>query len=153
VTTRERPIADDETISTLEGVWATHHHLQALSKRMLGRIGVTGPQRFVLRVVGRQDGLTAGELARRMHLHPSTLTGILRRLVEQGLVARLEDPQDQRRVRLRLTREGQEVDRVRTGTAESAMRATLSRLTPEEAATFRSVLEQLAAELERSTRA
>ncbi|MFZ5481465.1 MAG: MarR family winged helix-turn-helix transcriptional regulator [Myxococcota bacterium] len=148
MSTRERQVPDDETIGTLERLWAADHGLQALSKRMLGRIGVTGPQRFVVRVVGQEAGLTAGELARRLHLHPSTLTGILRRLVSQGLLQRLDDPRDQRRVRLRLTPRGAELDRVRHGTAEAAMRATLSKLSPEEAATFRNVLEQLAIELE-----
>ena len=49
-------------------------------KRMEQRSGVTGPQRLVLRVVGLFPGISAGALARLLHVHPSTLTGVLHRL-------------------------------------------------------------------------
>jgi DNA-binding MarR family transcriptional regulator len=63
-------------------LWAVVHELEITSKRMTGEIGVTGPQRLVLRVVGLFPGLSAGELATILHLHPSTLTGVLQRLVQ-----------------------------------------------------------------------
>lgn len=72
-----------EFLSTL---WELHNALQSLSKRMLRRIGLTGPQRLVVRVLGRAPGASAGQLARSLHLHASTLTGILRRLEEKRFV-------------------------------------------------------------------
>lgn len=145
-----RPIDDEETLRTLERLWAVDHGLQSVSRAMAARIGVTGPQRFVVRMVGRNPGLTAGELARSLHDHPSTLTAMLKRLVAQNLVTREGDPVDQRRIRLRLTPAGVAVDGIRDGTAEAAARATLARVTPEEAETFRRVLSLLAEELERT---
>jgi DNA-binding MarR family transcriptional regulator len=58
---------------------------------------VTGPQRLVLRLLGLQPGVSADELAATLHVHPSTLTGILRRLEDQGLLARDPHPADRRR--------------------------------------------------------
>ena len=60
-------------------LWAVDHGLQTRSKRMAVGLGITGPQRLVLRIVGRFPGISAGQLSRILHLDPSTLTGILRR--------------------------------------------------------------------------
>ena len=65
-------------------LWAVDHGLQRRSKRMAATLGVTGPQRLVIRIVGRFPGISAGRLASILHLHPSTLTGILRRLERGG---------------------------------------------------------------------
>lgn len=144
-----RRVDDEETLATLERLWALDHGLQAASRAMLARMGVTAPQRFILRLVGRDPGLTAGTLARRLHDHPSTLTASLRRLVDQGLVDRRTDPEDQRRVRLHLTPAGSRVDRIRVGTVESAVRAALQRMSDQEAGALRTALTVLAEELER----
>ena len=83
-------------------LWSVEHGLQRMSKRMESELGITGPQRLVLRVVGQFPGLSAGELAHIVRLHPSTITGILQRLVARGLLERERDPSDSRRARLRL---------------------------------------------------
>ena len=83
-------------------LWSIEHGLQRMSKRMENEIGITGPQRLVLRVVGQFPGLSASELAHIVRLHPSTITGILQRLVARGLLERQRDPSDTRRARLRL---------------------------------------------------
>lgn len=150
---RQRPVEDDETLSTLERLWALDHGLQAVSRAMLAAIGVTGPQRFVLRMIGRDPGLTAGALARRLHDHPSTLTATLKRLVEQKLVVRRDDPEDHRRVRLHLSKAGERLDTVREGTVESAVRAALTEMTADEAEALRSALARLAQSLERTAAA
>jgi DNA-binding MarR family transcriptional regulator len=58
--------------------------------------GVTGPQRLVLRMVGRFPGIAAGRLSEILHVHPSTLTGILKRLEARELLQRKADPRDAR---------------------------------------------------------
>jgi DNA-binding MarR family transcriptional regulator len=148
-----RSVDDTETLSTLERLWALDHGLQSLSRTMLTTIGVTGPQRFVLRVIGQEPGITAGSLARRLHDHPSTLTATLKRLVAHALVLRKDDPTDNRRVRLHLTPAGAHFDGIREGTVESAVRAALAGMTPAEATAFRAALKLLASELERTANA
>src|SRR5260370_29293539 len=92
----------DPVLDFLRLLWSVEHGLQRSSKRMESTVGITGPQRLVLRIVGKFPGLSAGELARIIHLHPSTITGILQRLASRGLLTRERDPRDTRRVRLRL---------------------------------------------------
>jgi DNA-binding MarR family transcriptional regulator len=107
-------------------LWAIAHGLQRTSKHMATRLGVTGPQRFVLRIIGRFPAVPAGRLAQLLHVHPSTLTGILRRLEEQHLVRRRIDPRDGRRVLLRLTRRGRALNQRLEGTIESAVAQLLA---------------------------
>src|SRR5215471_17366676 len=92
----------DSTLDFMRLLWTIEHGLQRMSKRMEREIGITGPQRLVLRVVGQFPEISAGELARIVRLHPSTITGILQRLVTRGLLERKADPGDTRRARLRL---------------------------------------------------
>jgi DNA-binding MarR family transcriptional regulator len=116
---------------------------------MEARLGVTAPQRLVIRIVGRFPGISAGEVSDILHLHPSTLTGVLKRLEERGLVGRRADPADARRALLELTPRGREVDELRSGTVEAAVRRALRRMPPATVRTVREATEVLAAELAR----
>ena len=62
----------------------------------------TGPQRLVIRLLSETPGMTAGELARALHLDPGTLSGIIARLVRDRLIRRAADPHDERRFLLAL---------------------------------------------------
>src|SRR5579864_6921519 len=95
-----RPL--DPTLDFMRLLWSIEHHLQSTSKLMASRLGITGPQRLVLRVVAQYPGISAKELAHVVRLHPSTITGILQRLTKKGLLLRAHDPIDTRRVRLRV---------------------------------------------------
>jgi len=108
-------------------LWRLDHALQLASKRMERVLGVTGPQRLVLRVLGKHPGLPAARLARWLHLDPSTLSGILKRLELKGLVLRRSDPRDGRRVLLRLTAKGRTLDVGTEGTVEAVIRSALRR--------------------------
>jgi DNA-binding MarR family transcriptional regulator len=106
-------------------LWAIVHQLQRRSKRMTADLGVTGPQRLVLRVVGLVPGASAGTLAGILHVHPSTLTGVLQRLTAQRLLRRSSHETDRRRSLLYLTARGQRINRTDEGTVESAIAAAL----------------------------
>ena len=131
-------------------LWEVDHGLNSQSKRMRLRFGVTGPQRFAVRIVSRFPGISAGELAALLHLHPSTLTGVLDRLVRRGLLSRQTDPADRRRALLWVTAAGRRVDRLRGGTIEASVRAALARLTPARLDAARAALETLVQGLDRS---
>jgi DNA-binding MarR family transcriptional regulator len=130
-------------------LWAIDHGLQRRSKRMESEIGVTGLQRVVIRLVGRFPGATAGRLASLVHVHPSTLTGVLKRIVERGLVARERDENDARVARFTLTAEGARIDRSRAGTVEAVVRRAIGKLDPRDLDGARTALAAVAAELAR----
>lgn len=89
-------------------------------------LGLTGPQRVTLRVLGRGPGLSAGALAGILRLHPSTLTGILQRLEGRGLVRRAIDPMDRRRNHLELTARGRRLDVPTAHTVEAVVGGVLA---------------------------
>lgn len=130
-------------------LWAVDHGLHSRSKRMGSRLGVTGPQRLVLRILGRYPGVSAGGLATILKVHPSTLTGVLRRLEGRGLIHRQEDAADRRRTLLRLTLAGERLDAQRIGTVEAAVRRALLKLPAAELAAAERALAAVAQELDR----
>lgn len=131
-------------------LWAVDHGLQSTSKRMNRDLGVTGPQRLVLRVVGRFPGISAGGIAAMLHVHPSTLTGVLARLTARKLVARKVHPGDRRRTVLLLTTEGRRIDRLHAGTVEAAVRQALKAAPEDERDAASRLLARLADALERA---
>lgn len=140
------------TLDFMRLLWALDHGLQRRSKRMAVEIGVTGMQRVVIRFVGRYPNVTAGRLAELVHVHPSTLTGVLKRLVDRRFVERSRDRTDARVARFVLTTEGATIDGSQAGTIEAAVRRALSRLEPGQVETARIVLEAVGDELARIDR-
>ena len=130
-------------------LWAVDHALQSTSKWMETRLGVTGPQRLVIRMIGCFPGVSAGALADLLHVHPSTLTGVLRRLTDRGAIRRTADPRDSRRALFWLTARGRRVDRLRSGTVEAAITRALANVPGRNRAAARSMLARVALELER----
>lgn len=85
---------------------------------------LTMPQLKVLLLLSAQGPSRVGALARALRVTLPTVTGVLDRLVEHGLVRRDDDPLDRRLVISRLTDRGQDVvDRL-----QEASRARLTRV-------------------------
>lgn len=69
-------------------------------------VELTMPQLKVLFLVANGDGMTMTQAARSLGVTLSTATGVVDRLVSQGLVRREDDPHDRRLVLLRPTEQG-----------------------------------------------
>ncbi|WP_083681119.1 MarR family winged helix-turn-helix transcriptional regulator [Archangium sp. Cb G35] len=137
----------DEVMEFLRLLWAVDQGLRSTSKHMETTLGLTGPQRLVVRLVGQYPGITAGGLAEILHVHPSTLTGVMKRLQKRGLVERRADPLDARRAPLFLTQAGQGLSVPAEGTVETAVQRALSRVPKARLACAQEVLTALAEEL------
>lgn len=79
------------------------------SRRLVQSHGLTGPQAVVIGAVGASQGLTSGELARRVNLSQATVTDIVKRLESRGLLSRTRDQHDRRRVLITTTAAGKQV--------------------------------------------
>ena len=75
-------------------------------KPLLDALGLTYPQYLVMLVLWEEEGLTVSDIGARLLLDSATLTPLLKRLEAAELVTRERDPQDERRVRIRLTGQG-----------------------------------------------
>ena len=91
----------------------------------------------------------SGDLAKVLHLDPSTLTGVLQQMGNRGLLQLQPDTRDRRRLRIQLTTKGRRMSHMAVGTIEAAVTRTLSRVSPAKLKATREVLALLADNLDR----
>ena len=70
---------------------------------------ITPPQFGVLILLIEQDGQTIGALSQQRAIDAPTMTGIVKRLEQSGLVDRRHDREDRRLVKVYLTYEGRDI--------------------------------------------
>ena len=87
-------------------LYASSLAMTKLYKPLLDPLGLTYPQYLVMLVLWQGDGITVSQLGERLALDSGTLTPLLKRLESSGLLQRLRDNADERRVLLHLTTSG-----------------------------------------------
>lgn len=103
-------------------------------------IAVTMPQAKVLYLLGAVGELHMSDLVARLGVSLSTVSGLVDRIVDQGLATRRDDPADRRQVVVALTDQGAAfLDRFRDIGA-GQMRDLLALVTDDELAVIRSSL-------------
>ena len=130
-------------LEVLERLWGLDHALDSASKRMLRDLGISGPQRVVLRLLALEGGMGPTELARRMRHHPATISTLLNRLEDAGYVERRHSTEDRRRSTVTVTRSGRALGQRTAGTIEERIWTALGDLDPERVEVCLSVLDQL----------
>jgi DNA-binding MarR family transcriptional regulator len=90
-------------------VYSTSLAMTRLYKQPLGELGLTYPQYLVMLALWEGDGATVSELGQKLSLDSGTLTPLLKRLESVGMLTRLRDAADERRVRVTLTAPGHEM--------------------------------------------
>lgn len=73
---------------------------------LLADLGLTYPQYLVMLVLWEEEGMMVSEIGTRLYLDSGTLTPLIKRLELAGLIVRLRDVDDERRVRVKLTAAG-----------------------------------------------
>lgn len=125
--------------------------VQALrsSHRAAGTMKLTGAQLFVIATLSESDeALSVGELARRTRTDQSTVSVVVSRLVEKGLVKRNTSSRDSRRVDLSLTPKGKAVQKRGPATVpQQKLSAALERLSPRDASTLARLLSSIVDEM------
>ena len=118
----------------------TAHALRkAFDRRAVG-MGVTRAQWKVLFRVEREPGLRQIELADRLDIEPITLSRIVDRVEEAGLVERVADPADRRAWRLHLTAKAQPLIAKLHAVADLMIAEAFAGIDPDQVAITRSVL-------------
>jgi DNA-binding MarR family transcriptional regulator len=91
-------------------IYAAGHAFNRFYKPLLGPLGLTYPQYLVLLTLWEVDGLPLRDIGERLRLDSGTLTPLLRRMEQAGLVSRSRDPQDERLMRIHLTAKGRRLE-------------------------------------------
>lgn len=111
------------------------------------RIGISGAQLFVLRELDAAPRSSMGEVAKRTQTDPSSVSTVVSRLVEQGLVARSADPSDARRAVLAVTAKGRALVRKAGLPAQARIVEALAAMTPQRRSGLAASLDVLVAAL------
>lgn len=115
--------------------------------------GVSGTELRALFRIGRMVSITPKDLAAHLEMTTGAITAIARRLVEMGLVARIDHPDDRRSLYLELTVHGHEVMEGIHRDFNSMLADSTSSLDEAQLAAFTHALDTVAAEVrERSGR-
>jgi DNA-binding MarR family transcriptional regulator len=104
------PSASDDLL-TLENqfcfaLYSTSLAMTKTYKPMLDKLGLTYPQYLVMLVLWQDDGLLVKAIGEKLYLDSGTLTPLLKRLETSGMLTRTRDAEDERQVRIALTKEG-----------------------------------------------
>ena len=76
-------------------------------RKPLEDLNLTYTQYIVMMVLWEFGGMTEGELGKKVHLDSGTLAPLLKRLDKQGLVERVRPENDERKLFLQLTPDGE----------------------------------------------
>jgi MarR family transcriptional regulator, organic hydroperoxide resistance regulator len=135
------PELEDRIVQSLRRiVWAIDVHSRALSREY----ELTWPQLAALRELERLGQSQIGQLAAEMHIGAPTVTGIVDRLVRDGLVKRHRETVDRRKVLVGLTAKGKKLLARKPSLLNEHLRDGLSRLSERQQKQVRRTLDHLA---------
>jgi MarR family transcriptional regulator, lower aerobic nicotinate degradation pathway regulator len=80
-----------------------YQHAYAVAKKRLAAYGLTPVQQLVVAALWQDEGISAGDLGKKVRLDPATLSGILDRMAEAGWIVKETAPEDKRLLRIFLT--------------------------------------------------
>jgi DNA-binding MarR family transcriptional regulator len=141
-----RARSDEETTGyTLAKVCRAH---RGNVGQILAEVGLHVGQEMVLIELWREDGLRGGELAQRLGVEPPTVTKMIRRLENCGLVTRRRDSEDARSFRVCLTDEGRSLEEPVAHCWEKVEEKTFAGMSAGERRTFHWLLTKVQANLD-----
>ncbi|GGM07362.1 MarR family transcriptional regulator [Pseudooceanicola nanhaiensis] len=91
-------------------LYSANHAMTRLYRPLLQPLGLTYPQYLVLVALWSEDERRVGALGEELGLDTNTLTPLLKRMAEAGLVTRGRSAADERVVTVRLTDKGRALE-------------------------------------------
>lgn len=91
---------------------------------ILDKLGLTYTQYVTLVALGEEDNQRVSDLGAKLFLESNTLTPILKKLEQLGLVVRARDPADERQVRVNVTHAGRKLHQQVERSASDLIEAT-----------------------------
>ncbi|OCJ18460.1 MarR family transcriptional regulator [Rhizobium sp. AC44/96] len=126
-------------------VYSTAHAFTRAYKPILDKVGLTYPQYLVMLVLWEKSELPVKIIGEQLDLDSGTLSPLLKRLEQNGLITRTRDPRDERQVIVSLTAKGDamrgDVDTIMASIGQAAG------CTLDEMVTIREMLQGLRANL------
>jgi DNA-binding MarR family transcriptional regulator len=122
--------------------------LRVSDRQAQAELGVSGAQLFVLTELGKTPALSLNELAARTLTDQSSVSVVVTRLVEAGLVTRDRDERDARRLVLHLTRSGRALLQKAPPVAQERLLAVFERMTADDRKRFADTFDEIVSSLD-----
>ncbi len=106
------------------------------------KMGISLAQLFVLQQLTERSADSLNELAERTATHQSSVSVVVRRLVERGFVSRASSPTDRRRIEIAVTPSGRALLEDAPTTIQTQLMTALRRLGSDDQKTLASLLER-----------
>ncbi len=123
-----RAAGAQDIAAALEALRAIVRALHVNSHAVERSTGLGGAQLFVLQQLAEARAASMNELAERTHTHQSTVSVVVRRLAERGLVSRAASDVDARRIEIALSARGRALLRRAPATVQAQLLEALHRL-------------------------
>ncbi len=130
----------DDALRALRELRRLVHGIHRASFSVERSFGVTGAQLFVLRELAAEPRASIRALSERTLTDPSSVSVLVARLVERGLVSRARDPLDRRKSALSLTPTGRRLLARAPEAYQGRLIKALAALSPAEVAALGSTL-------------
>jgi len=137
----EKAFAREDTIGFL--VWDTSRAFTRVFTQRINRHGLSFGLWPFLRALWEEDGLTQRELSERVTMKGPTTVAAINRLERKGLVRRVANPHDARKINVFLTDKGRRAFDVAMPEVEAVNRQGTGRLTKADQLTLKRLLRTL----------
>lgn len=123
---------DADISRSMDAIRAVVRALRINTRAIELEIGISLAQLFVLQQVAHRPATSLNDLAERTATHQSSVSVVVRRLVDRGLVTRRPDTTDKRRVQIELTPAGEQLLVGAPETIQIRLMTALEQLIPAE---------------------
>ena len=113
-----------------------------LKKRLI-TYGLTPIQHLILEALWEEEGLSAGDIGKRLLLDGATLSGVLDRMNESGWVIKKTDPDDKRIIRIHLSKRSKKLKSTLMDERKAANEDILGKLSLEEKVLLKRLLKDV----------
>jgi DNA-binding MarR family transcriptional regulator len=112
-------------------------------KQKLAPFGITPVQQLILTVLGEDEFLSPAEISEKIAMDSATLSGVLERMAEGGLIRREENPEDRRSIRVSLTAKAKKMQEDVAGQRKAINEELTEKLSLEERLLLKRMLKDL----------
>ena len=144
---RRETAAAGQLTSVLDSLRRVVRAFRAMAQVAQEVLGISGAQHFVLQRLADAPALSLNDLAARTMTHKSSVSVVVKRLVDRGLVRRRRSPADGRSIVLTLTPAGRRAIARAPESAQKRMIAALSRFPRRDLAAFATLFQRFTEEL------
>lgn len=99
----------DRALSMWVKLARAHNTMNTLADRNITSFGLTTPQFGALECLGHLGPMTIGELCRKMLVSGGNMTVVVDNLERDGLVERIREADDRRKILVKLTKKGEQL--------------------------------------------